>query len=201
MEVWVATTNKGKLDEIRNILSEAPIELHSLNELPSYSVPPETGKTFAENARIKAKALRAVKNEAWVLADDSGLEVAGLNNLPGVHSARYAGDNASDAENTAKLLKMMSLRSAQKREAKFKCALAVINPNGEEFLFEGILKGKIGLQQQGTNGFGYDSVFIPEGHEKTLAQMTPGEKNQISHRYQALKACISQAAGLTFTSI
>ena len=187
MKLWVATSNKGKLDEVRHILGDCGMEIKSLAELGSYTSPPETASDFVGNARIKAKSLHAVKPEDWVIADDSGLEVDGLNKLPGVHSARYAGDKASDAANTAKLLKMMSLRSATNRQAQFVCVVVAINPEGQEFVFEGFLKGEISRQQRGTNGFGYDSVFIPEGFDKTLAEVNAAEKNRISHRAAALR--------------
>src|SRR5436190_1616715 len=99
-EIWIATHNKDKFKEIKELLKDLPLEVHGAFELPHYSAPNETGLTFNENARIKARSLKAMKSEAWVLADDSGLEVPGLKNLPGVHSARYAGANARDIENT-----------------------------------------------------------------------------------------------------
>ena len=187
MELWVATANSHKLEEIRHILNNHTFEIHSTAELEYYTSPLETGKTFTENARIKAKTLKAVKLNAWILADDSGLEVEGLNNMPGVHSARYAGEKARDSENTAKSLKMMSLLSATYRKAQFRCCLVLIDPNGHEHIFEGILLGEISRQQRGQNGFGYDNIFIPQGGNKTLAELTPAEKNKISHRAQALR--------------
>ena len=187
MELWVATTNKGKLNEFANLLAGKNIEVHSINEIDVYSPPKETGNSFVENARIKAKSLKSVKSDCWVVADDSGLEVAGLNNMPGIHSARYAGDQASDAENTTKLLKMMSLRSATHRTAHFKCCLVAISPDGQEHVFEGLLEGDIARGMKGSNGFGYDNVFIPKNEERTLAEMNPSEKNKISHRSVAIK--------------
>jgi XTP/dITP diphosphohydrolase len=187
MDLWVATTNAGKLAEIKNFFIGTQVHVRSVNELNYYTSPKETGKTFEENARIKARALRAVKNQDWVIGEDSGLEVEGLNNMPGVYSARYAGENARDNENTAKLLKMMSLRSATHRKAQFRCCMIVFDPSGNEIIINGLLKGEISKAQRGTLGFGYDPIFIPEGHTKTLAEMQPGEKNLISHRAQALK--------------
>ena len=187
MDLWVATTNAGKLNEIKNFFMGSSIEVHSIKELAVYAPPKETGQSFIENARIKAKALKAVKPDCWVLAEDSGLEVEGLNNMPGIHSSRYAGENASDGENIAKLLKMMSLRSATHRVAQFRCSMIVIDPNGNECQYAGLLKGKISRTVRGQNGFGYDPIFIPGGSEKTLAEMSPSEKNQISHRIQALR--------------
>jgi XTP/dITP diphosphohydrolase len=185
MELWIATGNKGKLNEFKMLLDSVPVEIHAISEMPVYSPPPENGKTFLDNARIKAKSLKALKREAWVLADDSGLECEGIGNLPGIHSARYAGEKALDAENTAKLLKMLQVRT-NNRNAAFKCVLVAIAPDGSEHIFEGTLKGTIAFKQSGTAGFGYDPVFIPEGYDKTLAELPPSEKNKISHRAKAV---------------
>lgn len=187
MELWVATSNSGKMNEFKTLLSQSALDIHSSGELSVYSSPPETGDTFEANARIKAKSLKSLKPEAWVIADDSGLEVEGLNNFPGVHSARYAGEKASDAENTAKLLKMMSLRSATHRTAQFRCVLVAIDPQGKEYVFEGSIKGEIARSPKGSQGFGYDNVFIPEKADKTFAELGPGEKNKVSHRARAIK--------------
>ena len=187
MEIWFATHNENKLTEFKQLLQEMPVDVHGAMEMDYFSAPPETGDTFVDNARIKARALRSLKNTCWVVADDSGLVVEGLNGLPGVHSARYAGENASYQENNAKLLKMMQLRSPQNRKAHFVCCLLAYSPEGEEFIFEGKLEGTIGKAATGKNGFGYDPIFIAEGHEKTLAEIPPGEKNQISHRGLALQ--------------
>lgn len=184
--LWIATTNKGKLNEFRALLSETA-ELHSVSELGFYSAPPETGKTFEDNARIKAKSLSAVKPGVWVVADDSGLEVEGLGGMPGVFSARYAGDKASDAENNAKLLKMLQIRSPGMRSAQFRCVLIAYDPQGKEWKFEGLLKGQIAPAARGQSGFGYDPIFVPEGQAQTLAELGAAVKNQISHRALAIR--------------
>lgn len=194
MEVWLATSNKGKITEFKNLLSSEPIEVHHQGELSYFNAPPETGDSFLENAKIKARALHALVPQAWVLADDSGLVVPGLGGLPGVHSARYAGPKASDGENVAKLLKMMQIRSVP-REAAFQCCLYVITPQGDELHFTGELKGQIAAKAQGQGGFGYDPVFIPQGAERTLAEYTAAEKNALSHRAQALKHFLEQVQG------
>jgi XTP/dITP diphosphohydrolase len=186
IQLWVATTSQGKLNEFRNILSKKA-EIHSPAELKVYALPKETGSTFVENARIKAKALKALKPGEWVVADDSGLEVEGLGGLPGVHSARYAGEKASDAENNAKLLKMVSIRTAGNRAAQFRCVFVIYSPDGKETVIEGLVKGTIATAARGTTGFGYDPVFIPEGQTKTYAELGPGFKNQGSHRAQAIR--------------
>lgn len=186
MQLWIASSNKNKIREISNMLADLKIEVKSTVDLPVYSPPPETGTTFEQNAKIKAKSLKAMKPDAWIIADDSGIECEGLNNLPGVHSARYAGENASDAENTAKLIKMIKIRTAN-RKARMICCLAVISPDAQEYVFQGVLNGSIAQSQKGSGGFGYDPVFIPDGMTKTMAELEPGEKNKISHRSVALR--------------
>ncbi|MCB0349739.1 MAG: RdgB/HAM1 family non-canonical purine NTP pyrophosphatase [Bdellovibrionales bacterium] len=185
MELWLATGNRGKLIEFKTLLPN--LSIHTQTELPVFSAPPETGKTFEENARIKARALKALRPDNWVAGEDSGLEVVGLNNLPGIHSARYAGPKARDQENVAKLLKMMSLRSAVNREAQFQCCIVIYSPDGTESVIHGHLKGTISKKVLGTDGFGYDPVFIPEGETKTLAELGTTKKNQISHRAMAIR--------------
>lgn len=194
MEIWIGTTNKGKLSEFTLLFQkELPtLELKNLSHIPSYSQPPENGKTFEENARIKVRSLKAMKSGQWVFAEDSGLEVDALAGLPGIHSARYAGPNARDSENVAKVLKMMQIKQATSRDAKFVCTLIAYNPAGEELIFRGELKGQIAKLPAGQMGFGYDPIFIPEGQTKTLAELGPGFKIQNSHRTQATKALIEK---------
>ena len=191
-KIWIATTNKGKLSEIKIILSKLPFDLHDLSELNTYSSPPENGKSFLDNARIKAKSLKALKKDDWVLAEDSGIVVDGLGGLPGIHSARYAGDKASDNENVAKLLKMLQIRSPMNRTAHFVCQLVILNKENQEFLFEGKLPGQISKTPAGLHGFGYDPVFVPDGETKTLAELGAGFKNQKSHRRVALDQFIQK---------
>lgn len=185
MELWLATGNRGKLIEFKTLLPN--LTIHTQSELPVFSSPPENGKSFEENARIKARALKALRPNNWVIGEDSGLEVAGLNNLPGIHSARYAGPNARDQENVAKLLKMMGLRSADNRTAQFQCYMVIYSPSGEETVIHDELKGLISKKVLGTDGFGYDPIFIPEGETKTLAELGLTRKNQISHRAKCIR--------------
>lgn len=196
MEIWVATGNTGKMQEFQLGLSrDIPrLSLHSQNEIKGFSTRPEDGKTFLDNARIKAKTLKSVRNQDWVFGEDSGLEVDGLNKLPGIHSARYAGPKASDSENIAKLLKMMAIKPMPNRNARFVCCLVVMTPTGEEWVFEGEMKGQIAKLPKGNMGFGYDPVFIPEGQEKTLAELGPGFKTQNSHRARVLKMFLAKLA-------
>lgn len=189
MELWVATGNQGKLNEFKMLLNrqvQIGLNLHAQSELPVFSPPPENGDSFVANARIKARALKSVKPGTWVVADDSGLAVEGLNGLPGIHSARYAGPNARDGENNAKLLKMMTLRPMASRKAAFVCVIVAFDPSGQEHVFEGRLEGEIAKAARGTTGFGYDPVFIPTGETQTLAELGIAFKNKISHRAKAL---------------
>lgn len=188
MRLWIATHNKGKADEFKRLLSDLPVEIHIAGEISSFTPPPETGKTFLENALIKARSLKSVvQDDDWVLSDDSGLCVSGLNGLPGVHSARYAGDHASPAENNAKLLKMVQIRTPLNRAAQFECTLVLIAPDRSESVFTGVAKGQIGTKEMGKNGFGYDPIFIPEGKTMTFAEMPYAEKNTLSHRQMAAR--------------
>lgn len=193
MELWIATGNKGKLSEYKLLLREiADLKIFSQADLASFTPRPEDGKTFEDNARIKAKTLRAVRNNTFVLGEDSGLIVDGLNGLPGIHSARYAGPKASDSENVSKLLKMMTLKPMQNRNAKFVASVVVYTPEGEEWVFTGEMKGTIASKPAGLHGFGYDPVFIPEGQTQTLAELGTGYKSQHSHRTQATKQFIAK---------
>ena len=188
--LWISTTNQGKLNEFRNLIG-ARVEIHSIRELPNYFAPPENGATFTDNARIKAKTLKALKPGVWVVADDSGLEVEGLGHLPGVHSARYAGPKASDGENVAKLLKMLQIRSPGNRKARFVCVLVAFDPQGVEHVVQGTVSGTISATARGTVGFGYDPIFVPEGSQQTFSEMGIAAKNQISHRAKAIREFMS----------
>ncbi len=197
MELWIATGNKGKLTEYKILFNElADLQLHHQGEIASFTPRPEDGKTFEDNARIKAKTLRSVKNQAWVLGEDSGLVVEGLNGLPGIHSARYAGPKASDSENVSKLIKMVALKPMPNRNAKFVCSTVVYSPTGEEFVFTGEMKGTIAHKPAGLHGFGYDPVFIPEGQTQTLAELGAGYKTQHSHRSIAAKMFLEKLRSL-----
>lgn len=187
MDLWVGTTNQGKLNEFKSLLSEKGVTIRSVAEIATYSAPPENGQTFTDNARIKARTLKALRPGVWVVADDSGLEVDGLNNMPGVHSARYAGDKAADAENNAKVLKMLSIRSPMNRKARFRCVLVAFDPAGAEHVVEGTVDGTIAERVRGTSGFGYDYIFIPNGETKTFGELGLAFKNKISHRAVAIR--------------
>lgn len=189
MITWVASFNTNKIKEF-SLLAHSikpDLELKMANEISGYSAPAETGSHFIDNARIKARSLAAVKTQCWIIAEDSGLVVPGLGGLPGVHSARYAGDKASDSENVAKLLKMLQLRRISDRSAYFHCSLIAFDPQGNEHTFTGELNGQISDRPMGQLGFGYDPIFIPQGQTQTLAELGPAFKNSYSHRALAFK--------------
>lgn len=184
----LGTQNKGKLKELRQLLADLPLELYSLDDFPAIKSVPETGATFSENASLKAAGY-ARQTGMLALADDSGLEVDALDGAPGVLSARYAGAGASDAERTAKLLDELKGTPVENRSARFICAVAIANPEGEVLkIFIGTCDGRIDFAPNGSEGFGYDPVFIPGGYEESFGQLKSEIKNQLSHRARALSA-------------
>lgn len=186
-EILVATGNQGKLREIINLLADLPITLKSLADFSDLGMPPENGKTFFANARQKALAIVG-KTGGWVLADDSGLVVPSLNGEPGIYSARYAGVEANDQKNNLYLSAKLQNIPAIQRQAWFVCVLVLATPSGEIHRFEGRCKGRIATSMQGTEGFGYDPLFLlgPD-FSKTMAEISLAEKQRISHRGEALQ--------------
>jgi XTP/dITP diphosphohydrolase len=185
----IATTNAGKQREYRDLLRELPAEIVFPNDLGISLEVEEDGATFRENAAKKALALAKVSG-LIALADDSGLEVDALGGEPGVRSSRYAGPGADDPRRRAFLLE--KLRGVPPpRKARFVCVIAIAAPGGEVRYAQGECRGEITLAQRGTNGFGYDPVFQPEGLTQTMAELPPEEKNQISHRARAARAAIA----------
>lgn len=180
-----ATSNRGKLAELRAILDGLGLEVLSPSDLGVSVEVEEDGETFAANALKKARAYHAATGLP-VVADDSGLAVDALGGLPGVRTARYAGEGASDEENYRKLLRELENVSAPERGAAFVCAIALVTGEGEEHLSEGRLQGRITFEPRGAGGFGYDPVFELPGTGLTLAETGAGEKNLISHRAAAL---------------
>ncbi|CDQ18222.1 XTP/dITP diphosphohydrolase [Halobacillus karajensis] len=185
-ELIVATKNEGKVEEFRSMFSKYNIAVKSLLDIDRSIEIDETGSTFEENATIKAEEMSEYLGLP-VVADDSGLEVDALNGKPGVYSARYAGIEKDDDKNTEKLLKNLEKVDDQKRTARFVCAVAVARPGEKTFVERGTCEGTIARDPQGTNGFGYDPVFIPEGSTRTMAEHSSDEKNAISHRYHAIE--------------
>lgn len=190
LEILVATGNAGKIREITELLADFPIQLRSLNEFENITEPEETGVDFAANACLKARYY-ALKTGLWALADDSGLEVAALGGAPGVFSARYAGENTSHAEKIEKLLDELSKTGDQKRLARFVAVMAISDEKGTiQNLSEGICDGTIAISPEGTNGFGYDPIFVPNGFNETFGELSSEIKRKISHRAQALEKII-----------
>ncbi|SHI76477.1 XTP/dITP diphosphatase [Lutispora thermophila] len=188
MEVVAATNNQHKLDEIRDILKDMGYKVLSLKDVGIKIDIEENGTTFRENALIKAREIWRLTGKASI-ADDSGLEVFVLNGEPGVYSARYAGvpGDEKDRANNKKLLENMKDIPENKRQARFVSSIAFIFPDGKEIVTEGYVYGTIGFKEKGENGFGYDPLFIVDGLDKTMAELTSEEKNKISHRANALK--------------
>ena len=180
MKLVFATNNKHKLQEVRDILGNR-IEVLSLSDINCYDDIPETGTTLEENALIKARWV-SEKYNCNCFADDTGLEVTALGGAPGVYSARYAGEECNSVANMEKLLQ--NLTEKTDRSAQFRTVIALII-NGEEILFDGVVKGSITTEKSGDSGFGYDPIFVPEGYNISFAQMGNKEKNSISHRFRA----------------
>lgn len=184
-KIVLATRNPHKVQELNEMLSDLDIHFMAATEFPELNEVEEDGETLQDNALKKARYV-AGKTGLPALADDTGLEVEALNGGPGVYSARYAGENVTYQDNVLKLLKeMSSVTDLNKRKAQFRTVIAFIN-EGEEFLFEGKCEGRILTEQRGQDGFGYDPVFLPDGFDKTFAEMDLGEKNKISHRGRAI---------------
>lgn len=185
-KIVFATNNKHKLEEVRAIVGEH-FEILSLSDIECYEDIPETGNTFEENAIQKARYIKG-KYGLDCFADDSGLEVTALNNAPGVFSARYAGEPSNSQRNIEKL--MYEMRDKKDRSARFRTCIALIYENSE-LLFEGCIEGSIIETLRGSNGFGYDPLFVPEGYSETFAEMKSDEKNKISHRALATNRLVN----------
>ena len=182
MKLVFATNNKHKLQEVRDIIGSG-VEILSLSDINCNDDIPETADTLDGNALIKARYIYE-KYNVNCFADDTGLEVDALDGAPGVYSARYAGDGHDSEANMKKLLE--NLTGKNNRNAQFRTVIALII-DGEEKLFNGIVKGKITEEKRGNSGFGYDPIFVPEGYSESFAQMDSSTKNSISHRYRATK--------------
>ena len=184
-ELVFATSNKGKYNEVKKMMPRN-INLLSLNDLNFIGDIQETGKTLKQNAKIKSDF---IFNNFGIncFADDSGLEIDSLNGMPGIYSARFAGKTCNSNDNIEKVWKLLT--GYKNTDAKFKSILS-LNIDGKTFFFKGKIDGKIIFNKRGTNGFGYDSIFIPNGYNKTFAELNSVEKNEISHRSKALKRLI-----------
>jgi XTP/dITP diphosphohydrolase len=188
MDLLLATRNAHKTREFRELLGPE-FGAIDLSSFPEIAIPEETGRTFEENAILKAIAV-SKQLPRLVIADDSGLEVDALGGAPGVFSARYAGENAGDVSNVDKLLRQLRKRNiaTEKRSARFRCVIALAQNGKVLGVFQGFVEGKIVEPPRGSGGFGYDPIFEPKGFDQTFAEMTPESKNKISHRAQAIAA-------------
>ncbi len=187
LRIVIATRNKNKLAELKRILADVPVRLEGLDEHPGCPEVEETGETFVENACLKASQVAKCAG-LHAIADDSGLEVDALGGAPGGFSARYAGPGANDRKNMEKLLHELEGVPAGKRTARFRAVIALAAPDGHIIeTFQGRAEGTIGFRPEGENGFGYDPLFYPLGHESTFAQMGPARKDAMSHRGEALR--------------
>ncbi|HTJ80295.1 MAG TPA: RdgB/HAM1 family non-canonical purine NTP pyrophosphatase [Polyangiaceae bacterium] len=199
MTVVLATHNRGKIQELRALLAELPIEVLSIVDvLPQHAMPVEDGATFAENAFIKARDA-AIATGLVAIADDSGLEVDALGGRPGVRSARFARENATDAENNAALLTALQEIDETGRTARFRCVIAVVDPYvdlDKPAYFEGRCEGIVARSGRGESGFGYDPLFVVAGTDKTFAEIPDAEKNALSHRGKAARALLPHMRAL-----
>lgn len=192
MEIVLATTNVHKIREFRVLLHSIPqLDVLTLHQFPHYVPPEETESTFQGNASLKALHAAQALNK-WVLADDTGLIIPALNGAPGVRSRRYAGNQANDKENRAKLLSEMASLAEYQRAAYYECALALANPEGIQKVCTSICEGMISHQERGSNGFGYDPLFYKHDYgEKTFAELTEDVKNRVSHRGKAVEKMLT----------
>ena len=186
-KIIFATGNAGKMKEVREILKDLNVEVLSMKEAGIQADVEENGKTFQENAVIKAREIMKISGEV-VLADDSGLEIDYLNKEPGIYSARYMGEDTSYRIKNANLIERLQGIPDEKRTARFVCAIAAAFPDGTVETTEGTIEGRIGYEEKGENGFGYDPIFYVPEFGCTTAELTGEQKNQVSHRGKALEA-------------
>jgi len=187
-KLFIATGNQHKIEELQAMLEQARVDITVCSPNGVGGMPPviEDADSFVGNALLKARALaEKVADKNWILADDSGLVVDALDGAPGVYSSRYAGEAGDDAANNARLLQELAYIPEENRTARFVCSLVLL-VEGNAFVFEGKVEGKIGFTCKGQQGFGYDPLFIPAGHTVTMAELGQHEKNTISHRANAL---------------
>ena len=184
--VVIASTNPGKIAEVRQIMAGLPLVLLTSDDVGGWPEIEETGDTYLANALLKARAVAALTGKA-ALADDSGIEVDALDGAPGVRSARFSGEQASDEDNNAKLIESLDSVPSERRGARYRCVAVLVTPDGEEIAGIGSCEGRIGFEPRGTGGFGYDPWFIPERESRTMAELTAEEKHAISHRGKALR--------------
>ncbi|MFO7651134.1 MAG: RdgB/HAM1 family non-canonical purine NTP pyrophosphatase [bacterium] len=194
MKLLLATRNPGKLAELKSLLDGSGWEAVMLDAYPLAPEVEETGATFAENARLKARSAFE-HSRTWTVAEDAGLEVDALGGEPGVFSARYAGPDATDKDRCRKLLAKLIAVPDERRHARFKCVMCLIDPDGAETVFEGACEGKVSLHARGSAGFGYDPLFIPDGHSQTFGELGLEVKSTISHRARAMRQVVDLLRG------
>ena len=189
MKLLLATRNRHKVTEMQHALAGTGWQVMMLSDFGDAPEVKEDGATFEENARKKARSA-AARVEMWTLAEDAGLEVDALGGEPGVRSARYAGEGASDGDRIRKVLGQLISVPDERRTARFLCVMCLIDTAGKETCFQGRCEGRIAHSARGTTGFGYDPIFIPEGHDKTFAELGLTVKSKISHRARAMQQVI-----------
>ena len=189
--IVLATGNPKKLVELRRVVEAAGLDIQILGlaDFPAYPEPEETEKTFEGNAMLKAQAA-ARHTGVEAIADDSGITIEELNDMPGVRSARWAGPACDDAANLALLVAQLDGVPAARRGGRFVCALAHVTPGGKRHVFRGEMPGHVTTAPRGSNGFGYDPIFVPDGHDQSAAEMSAQDKDAISHRGQAVRAFV-----------
>jgi XTP/dITP diphosphohydrolase len=199
LRIALATSNRGKLAELTALFGDLPVELVSVRDVLGHELEvEEDGATFEANAEKKARAV-SEQTGLVALADDSGLEVDALEGRPGVRSARFAHERATDGENNAALLRALAETRDEDRTARFRCVLALVTPwDGRARFTSGACEGRIGREPRGAHGFGYDPLFLPdEAPQRTMAELSPPEKNRISHRWRAARALVPALEALT----
>ena len=196
--IVLATRNPGKAREIAAIYAHLRVTWLTLDHFPAFVPAAETGATYAENAAEKA-IMASSATRLPALADDSGVEVDALDGAPGVSSARFLGDAATDAERNARILELLRDVPPEGRTARYRAAVAVAVPAGSVRIFEGVCEGRIATSSRGRGGFGYDPIFVPEGEARTMAEISAETKNRISHRARALRAAEAYLVGLLAT--
>ena len=188
-EILLATNNKHKLEEVRQILSPHGIIVYCINDLNlDYQEPVENGKTYQDNALIKANALKKL-TDLPIIADDSGLEIEAIDNKPGLYSSRFSKE-LGGYDNAFKYI-INKVKETNNSKARFICDIVLVNTEDKPLLFEGICEGNIALEVKGNDGFGYDPIFVPDGYDKSFAELKRDEKNAISHRGRALKKLLT----------
>jgi len=192
----IATHNRKKADEMATILSALmpEVEILTLADYPNAPEPEENGTTYAENASIKAESAAGVTRE-WALADDAGLEIDALNGEPGLHSKRFEGENTPFSIKMARILERMKDVPEEKRTARFRCCVALARAGDQTKIFEATCEGRVAREPRGEGGFGYDPIFFLPERNRTMAELTPKQKHEISHRGKALRAFAAWVKG------